>query len=137
MNQRTLIAGGALALVAGVGLFYTRSPADLPLPQPGEVKVAPSLSARHADGGVAGCVAKFSPDGGRERVWRRLAACDCVRRPAQAEAADCRWRRAGFADAGESVVDVPVGFRFAADASVGTGCQPVACSILAGENPNE
>lgn len=61
---------------------------------------------------------------------------DCLRRPRAVANKDCRFLKP-LLDGGTMALDVPPSFRFAADAGLGTRCQPVACFITAGENPNE
>lgn len=73
--------------------------------------------------------ATLASDGGRTLVLSEVAPC--VRRPAGALANACRRRTedGGARDFGGLN-------RFPVSEAIGTGCQPVACSVVFGEDSN-
>lgn len=125
------VFGVAVLVALASGGLYLAQPEALPPPAPDEQQAAPSLLACLPDAGRA-CVALYGvADGGQE--WRQLAACDCARQPAAG--GDCKALRQQM-DGTTVAVDLGPLTRFAADASVGTGCELVACSVYAGQDPN-
>ena len=127
MNPRALLAGAALAAAVVVTSVVIRG--DEVPPQAGDARLQPEKVVAFRDGG-SGCAAEYrATDGG---LVTRVVQCDCVRRLADAGVNACRRR---LSDGG--VVDPGTLNRFLADASVGTRCQRVACSVYAGEDADE
>lgn len=136
--QRNALIAAALAL-AGVGVYVTTT-GDSAAGEPVVVvHVLPSRSRPAEDGGVEVfrrvIVTTETPGSPMptQTIEDRVIAPDCVRRPASVDVSACR-RVVPEPDGGFSVIDAPPKYRFAADASVGDGCEPVACSVLAGES---
>ena len=118
----------------GVGLAGLAALAVLSIDVPGDTKDPGSERVVEAskvgvlpDGGKAYVVKVALTDGGIE--MRKISAPDCVRRPKGAAVDTC------LALVGGKGVDRGELNRFPADASVGGGCEPVACSITLGEDP--
>lgn len=132
MNPLVRNSLGVAVLVAlASGGLYLAQPDALPPPAPDEQQAQPSLLACLPDAGKA-CVALYDVgDGGQE--YRLLPACDCARQPAAG--GDCKALRPQV-DGTTVAVDLGPLTRFPADASVGAGCELVACSIIAGQDPN-
>lgn len=125
MNTRVLL--GVLAAAAVVGSVVIRG--DEVIPQVGDSRLQPEKIVALRDGGSS-CAAEYrSTDGG---LATRITPCDCVRRLADAGVTACRRV---LEDGG--AIDFGALNRFPADASVGTRCQRVACSVYAGEDADE
>lgn len=123
--------GAAVLVALASGGLYLAQPDALPPPAPTEQQVGLSLLACLPDAGKA-CVALYDVgDGGQE--YRLLPVCDCARQPA--DGGDCKALRQQM-DGGLEPVDLGPLTRFPADASVGAGCELVACSIIAGQDPD-
>lgn len=82
------------------------------------------------DGGVAYLRQARLKDGGIGEVVRSVPACK--RRAPGTPIGQCRRR---LPDA--RLVDPGVNNRFSESEMVGAGCRPVACSVFAGEDPDE
>lgn len=116
------VASGVLVLTAGQ---IAPSPVTVINERPGESK------------------AIVLPDGGRGYFWPATLVSDgggtlvlsevapCVRRPLGASVESCSRL---LSDAG--IIDPGALNRFPATEAVGWTCQPVACSVVAGENPD-
>lgn len=126
MNENTklgaaLLLAGALAAVAVID--KDTKPAGT------EKRLAPTLLAVKPDGGK-GYVVLVETDAGPE--LREVLAPGCVRRPAGAPAASCRFRAADG-----KIIDQGDLNRFDAANAVGGGCQPVACGVMMLEDAEE
>lgn len=125
MNENTklgaaLLLAGALAAVAVI---------DNTKPVGSEKRRGPTLLAVKPDGGK-GYVVLVETDAGIE--LREALAPGCVRRPAGAPAATCRFRAADG-----KIIDQGDLNRFDAANAVGGGCQPVACGVMMLEDAEE
>lgn len=122
-------------ITAGIGLSIAAAVVIAAVDVPGDTKdrgseriVEASKVGLLPDGGKAYVVKVALNDGGVE--VRKISAPDCVRRPKGAQVDAC------LAVEGGKPVDRGELNRFPADASVGVGCEPVACSITLGEDPD-
>lgn len=122
-------------VTAGIGLSIAAAVVIATIDVPSDTKdrsteriVEPSKVGLLPDGGKAYVVKVALSDGGVET--RKISAPDCVRRPKGAQVDSCLVLEGGKpVDRGELN-------RFPADAAVGVGCEPVACSITLGEDPD-
>lgn len=127
----TLAAVGAVAL-KGVDTADVKPITDAlkPLDEQREKALEPSKLAVLEDGGLAYAVDARIADGG---VELRRVSPGCVRRPVGVRPTDCQ--RATFDLGGKPVVVDPGELnRFPVAEAVGARCQPVACSVYAGED---
>lgn len=137
MNRAAAIAGAGLLLAATATLVGSAIDAVRPvtdavksLDTQRETALEPSKLAAFPDGGLAYAVEARVADGG---VELRRVPPGCVRRPLAARPDTCLRLLPD-----EKGVPVPTDFgalnRFPASEAVGAGCQPVACSVYAGED---
>ena len=120
-----------IALGVGVAAIAVALTVDIPggtKDQAGERVVEPSKVGLLPNNGKGYVVKVVIADGGVE--LRRAAAPGCMRRPVGAAVDTCMVVEGGKG------VDRGAMNRFPADASVGAGCEPVACSVVAGEDPD-
>lgn len=130
MNRDKIIAAAALAAVA-VGVAVGLRDADLAeRGASGRARMGESKVVELPDAGVGYAYPVDLDDGGTE--YRVTDAAPCVRRPEGAPVASCLRREpdGGARDFGDLN-------RFPASEAVGAGCEPVACSIVFGENDRE
>ena len=130
MNRDKVIAAAALAAVA-VGALVALQPDDLgERPQVQRVlRPDESKLVLLPDGGKGYSVPASLEDGGVEYLVTDSAPC--VRRAAGMPVESCRRAT----DAG--AVDFGALNRFPASEAVGGGCEPVACSVVLGEDADE
>ncbi len=128
--KRILSALGA-ALVLAAGYVVTLRPVDVgPLVAVTNERPMESRAVRLPDGGRGYAYPATGPDGGPVLVLTDVAPC--VRLAAGMPEASCRRRTP---DGGSRTFGTLN--RFPASESVGGGCQPVACSVVFGENADE
>lgn len=131
MNRDKVIAAAALAAVV-VGALVSLQPDDLgERPVTGRVpRLGESKLVLLPDGGKGYSYPAYLEDGGQEYLVTDEAPC--VRRAVGMPESSCRRRLedGGAFDFGELN-------RFPATEAVGEGCEPVACSVVAGENADE
>lgn len=125
-----IIAAAALAAVA-VGVAVGLRDSDFAeRGQSGRARLGESKVVELPDAGLGYAYPVDLDDGGI--IYRVSDAAPCVRRPEGAPVASCLRREpdGGARDFGASN-------RFAASEAVGAGCEPVACSVVSGEDSNE
>lgn len=116
---------GAVALIADTKDVKNEKPADIKKEDVGTEKLA-ALD----DGGLAYVRDVELLDGGRGQKIV-TGPPGCVRRPSKSPVVTCRRR---FSDGG--VVDPGPLNRFPASEAQGPQCQPIACSVFLGEDPD-
>lgn len=136
MEPSTKVLAGAAALavaaviVASVDSVRPVTDAVKQLDEAREKALEPSKLAAFPDGGLAYAVEARVADGG---VELRRVPPGCVRRPTGAKPVECLRLLPD-----EKGVPTPTDFgelnRFPSLEAVGVGCQPVACSVYAGED---
>lgn len=129
MKNSTKVVGGGFVLAAlGFLAMLAWPEGDL---QPGDIPMAPEVVALLPDGGLAYIVPVARVDGG-ETV--RFTTPKCVRRWTGTPVNDCKRLINGMG----GPVEIDPGYlsRFPESQKVGTGCQPVACSVMAGDDPD-
>lgn len=133
MTPRELGAA-TLAALALATLGATLLDGEEP-PRAGESVVGLTRLAVQRDGGRAYVVEVRTADGGR--ALRVVTEPGCVRRRSGAPVLACR-RREPLPDGGLGVGrDFGDLNRFPASQAVGAGCEPVACSVVAGDDADE
>ena len=130
MNRDRIIAAAALAAVS-TGLVVALSQDDLSeRGASGRARLGESKVVELPDAGVGYAYPVDLDDGGVE--FRVTSDAPCVRRPEGAPVASCLRRES---DGGSR--DFGTLNRFPADEAVGASCEPVACSIVFGEDDAE
>lgn len=125
-SAKELAPLGLLAAIA-VAVLVVEVPPGTPT-KGAEPVAEPSKLAIAADGSKTWTQLVKVADGGTE--LRKLLAPDCARRPKGAAIATCqRTVNAKLVDQGD-LNRMPIG------EAVGSGCDLVACSIVAGEDPD-
>lgn len=127
-RARAALAAVGVVVVGGVSYLVSRDTERQGPPVEVQARIlGPTRRVHLDDGGKQYVVEVETEDGGRE--WREAVPPGCVRRPAGAPVASClrRTEDGGARDFGELN-------RFPVADAVGTGCQPVACSVVAGED---
>lgn len=130
--MRRILTAAAFAVVSVAASVALLSPAD----------VSAQLEAVF-DERIEESKAVLLPDGGKGYVWPATLSdggdtmvvsdsAPCVRRPLGVSADSCGRL---FVDAG-IIVDPGALNRFPATQAAGWTCQPVACSVVSGENPD-
>lgn len=146
---RTAAVGVGFLALAGLGLLAADQPAaddakgevvDVDVRRIGdalktldpqkEVALEPSKLAALPDGGIAYAVEALIADGG---VELRKVPPGCVRRPTGVKPSECQRTIADLVGRA-MVVDPGELNRFPVAEAVGAGCQPVACSVYAGDD---
>ena len=130
MNRDRIIAAAALAAVA-VGAAVGLQSDDLSeRGASGRARLGESKVVEMPDAGIGYAYPVDLDDGGTE--FRVTSDAPCRRRPEDAPVASCLRREP---DGGSR--DFGTLNRFPASEAVGAGCEPVACSIVFGENDRE
>lgn len=130
MNSKAKATLATVGIVLVGGVSYLASLDSSEPGPPVEVRARVVGLTRHVeyeDGGGAYVVEVETEDGGREE--REAPSPGCVRRPVAAPVEACLRR---LPDGGAH--DFGALNRFPEADAVGTGCQPVACSVVAGED---
>lgn len=135
--MRRVYLGAALLAVGAITAQLVR--ADAPV---ASIERGLSMKRVGSDGGAEFYrkTTTFYSDGTAPLVGEEVMAVpDCVRRRSGSLASSCQQLRPepGADISTATAHDVPVLMRFAADASVGADCEPVACAVYFGENANE
>lgn len=132
MTPKQIAALAAAALAVGAVAFIADTK-DIPNAKPTDIKKDDVYTEKLAaldDGGLAYVRDVELLDGGRGQKIV-TGPPGCVRRPKALPAAACLRR---FSDGG--VVDPGPLNRFPASEAQGAQCQPVACSVFLGEDPD-
>lgn len=129
MNRDRIITASLAAAVA-VGVVARVRDSDLDVRQAGAriERKHESKLVELEDGGKGYAYPTTLDDGGSEYLVTDTAPCVRAR-----EDAGLCWRL----DVDGGAMDFGLYNRFPAEEAVGTGCQPVACSVVAGENAEE
>lgn len=127
MKKSTKTIGGSF-LLAALGFVTVIAWPDGDI-QPTDTPLGPEVVALLPDGGLTYIVAVLLEDGGQTV---RFTTPKCVRRWPGTPENECRRLMQGM----QGMIEVDPGDlnRFPMSEAVGTGCQPVACSVIAGDD---
>lgn len=121
------IVGGFAAAMALTLITFWPSPE-----QPGDVPQGPETVVLLPDGGIAYIMPVETADGG---FTFRFTTPKCARKLPDAGVEDCKRSYIGFF--GPVTVDPGAWTRFPSSQQVGDHCQPVACAVMSGDNPDQ
>lgn len=129
MNKGKTAGGVGLALMVAGLVTWVWPYGEM---QPGDTQNAPEVVVLLPDGGLAYIAPVTTADGGS--TWR-FSPPNCVRKLPDAGAEDCKRSFIGLN--GPMTMDPGPWTRFPAVQQEGPHCQPVACSVTAGDNPDQ